>query len=436
MRTRTAVSAVIVGGVFLLVSVSGFYTASVDGQNATQQQAAATAPVDPVTGAIEAAQQRLEKVPGDYVTWAALGAAYVEQARITADPSYYDKADGALQQSLLLRPEGNDAALTGQGALANARHDFAAAADAAGRALTVNPYSATAWGVLTDARTQLGDYPGATEALHRMLELAPGIAAFTRASYDAELHGDSANARAALEQALQAAQSTSGKAYCRTYLGALAFSTGDLEEAAAQFAAGLQIAPDDPTLRLGQARVAAARGDVNQALAAYAAVVDARPLPEHFVEYGEYLEFLGRDGEAAQQFALVETVRQLFAANGVTDDLSSALFAADHGDPATAVASAQTEFERRQNIDANDALAWALHSAGRDAEALPHARTATALGGPNASFLYHRGAIEAALGLTDQARATLAEALDTNPYFSPLHAARATALLDSLGGRP
>ncbi len=216
MRTRTAVSAVIVGGLFLLVSVSGFYTASVDGQNAGRQQAVATAPVDPVTAAIEAAQQRLENVPGDYVTWAALGAAYVEQARITADPSYYDKADGALQQSLLLRPEGNDAALTGQGALANARHDFAAAADAAGRALTVNPYSATAWGVLTDARTQLGDYPGATEALHRMLELAPGIAAFTRASYDAELHGDSANARAALEQALQAAQSTSGKAYCRT----------------------------------------------------------------------------------------------------------------------------------------------------------------------------------------------------------------------------
>jgi hypothetical protein len=61
---------------------------------------------------------------------------------------------------------------------------------------------------------------------------------------------------------------------------------------------------------------------------------------------------------------------------------------------------------------------------------------ATALGGRNALFLYHRGVIEAAVGQTDQARATLALALDTNRHFSPLHAPRAEELLASLGGRP
>ena len=129
-------------------------------------------------------------------------------------------------------------------------------------------------------------------------------------------------------------------------------------------------------------------------------------------------------------------MRGLFAASGVTDDLTTALFAADHGDPATALAAAEAEFGRRQNIDAHDALAWALHSAGRDAEALPHAQQATALGGAGALFLYHRGVIEAAVGQVDSARATLARALDTNPYFSPLHAPRAEELLASLGGRP
>ena len=34
-------------------------------------------------------------------------------------------SDGALQKSLGLRPDGNDAALAGLGALANARHEFA-----------------------------------------------------------------------------------------------------------------------------------------------------------------------------------------------------------------------------------------------------------------------------------------------------------------------
>lgn len=178
-----------VGLLFAVAAAAAFYTASVDREAAARQQASVEQ-ADPLTASIEAAQQRLEDVPGDYATWAQLGSAYVEQARVTADPSYYDKADGALQASLALRPEGNDAALAGQGALANARHDFLVAAELAGRALAINEFSATAWGVLTDARTQLGDYAGATEALQRMLELRPGLASFTRASYEAELHGD------------------------------------------------------------------------------------------------------------------------------------------------------------------------------------------------------------------------------------------------------
>jgi tetratricopeptide (TPR) repeat protein len=269
-----------------------------------------------------------------------------------------------------------------------------------------------------------------------MMDLRPGLASFSRASYDAELHGDTARARAALEQALEQAQGDAAEAFCRTYLGALAFSAGDLDEADAQYAAGLEVLPGDSALLLGRARVLAARGQVTEAVDTFRTVVDAQPLPEHLVEFGAYLESLGRTEDAEQQFALVGTVRQLFAASGATDDLSTALFLADHGDPAAAVTVAQTEFARRQNIDAHDALAWALHSAGRDAEALPHAQQATALGGANASFLYHRGVIEAAVGQVDQARATLTRALDTNPYFSPLHAPRAEDLLASLGGRP
>jgi tetratricopeptide (TPR) repeat protein len=429
------VSAVVAGGLFLTVSAAGFHTLSLDAPAGGQQTVAATR-VDPLAASIAAAQQRLAEVPGDFVTWAQLGQAYVEQARVSADPSFYDKADGALQESLRLRPDGNDAALTGQGALANARHDFAAAADLGGQAVAIDPFDATAWGVLTDARTQLGDHTGATDALQRMLELQPGIASFTRASYDAELHGDLVNARSALDQALALAPDPAGQAWCRTHLGMLAFSTGDLVEADRQFTAGLAATPGDPEQLLGQARVLAARGEAEAAVTAFRSVVDARPLPEHVVEFGEYLESLGRDDEAAQQFALVTTVRQLFAAGGVSDDLSTALFAADHGDPAAAVAAAEAEFEGRQNTDAHDALGWALHSAGRDDEALEHAQAATALGGRNASFLYHRGVIEAAVGQVDQARATLTAALDANPHFSPLHAPRAEELLASLGGRP
>ncbi|MET0764317.1 MAG: tetratricopeptide repeat protein [Blastococcus sp.] len=436
MRTRTAVTAVVAGVLLLVVTVAGAYTAMVDRRTPAGAPDAVPARADPLTAAIESAQRRLEEVPGDHHSWAELGAAYVEQARVTANPGYYDKAEGALQESMALRPDGNDAALTGLGALANARHDFAGAADAASRALAVNEYSATAWGVLADARTQLGDYPGATAAAHRMVELRPGVASFARISYDAELHGDVIAARSALEQALEVAGSDSEKAFCRTYLGGLAFSTGFLDEAAEQYAAGLEVAPGDPALRLGQARIDAARGDVDGAVTAYGEVAAARPLPENLVEYGDYLESLGRHDDAADQYALLDDVRRLFVASGVEEDLGVALFAADHGDPAMAVEAAQAEFGRRQNVDAADALAWALHSAGRDAEALPYAEQATSLGGRNALFLYHRAVVEATLGRTDAARAGLAAALETNPHFSVLHAPHAAALLTDLGGPP
>jgi tetratricopeptide (TPR) repeat protein len=436
MRPRTAVTAVVAGVLLLVVAVAGAYTAVVDGRTVTGGRDGVSVRADPLTAAIESAQRRLAEVPGDYSTWAELGAAYVEQARVTGNPGYYEKAEGALQTSMALRPDGNDVALAGLGALANARHDFAGAADAAARALALNEYSATAWGVLADARTQLGDYAGASEAAHRMVELRPGVSSFARVSYDAELRGDVIAARSALEQALEVAESDSDEAFCRTYLGALAFSTGFPDEAAAQYAAGLDVVPGDPGLLLGQARVLAARGDVDAAIAAYAEVAEARPLPEHLVEYGEYLESLGRQDDAARQYAVVADVRRLFQASGVQDDLGIALFAADHADPATALPAAQAEYARRQNVDAADALAWALHSAGRDAEALPYAEQATSLGGRNALFLYHRGAIQAALGRTDAARASLASALDTNPHFSPLLAPRAAELLTDLGGRP
>ena len=435
MTKRTAISAVVAGVILLAVTAGGVYNLLADdGAGSPISTDEPTTQIDPLTAAIEAAQQRLEDLPGDYDTWAALGAAYVEQARVTADPSYYPKAEGALQESLALRPNDNDAALTGLGALANARHDFAAAADYAQQAVALNAFSATAYGVLADALIQLGDYPGATAAVQQMLALRPGVASFTRASYDFELHGEIDNARAALEQALEAAEGSAAESFCLYYLGQLAFTNGDVEEAGERFATGLDLAPGDPSLQLGQARVDAANGEEDAAIAGFQNAVNARPLPENFIEFGEYLESIGRMAEAQEQYALVATVRTLFAENGVSDDLSTALFAADHADPATAVAAAQAEYARRHNVDASDALAWALYSAGRFAEALPFAVSATSIGGTNALFVYHRGMIESALGMTAPARDSLSLALETNPHFSPLHRDTAEQALAALGG--
>ncbi|HEY7176822.1 MAG TPA: hypothetical protein VH442_18070 [Micromonosporaceae bacterium] len=371
---------------------------------------------------IARAQLRLRQVPGDWPTWAALGGAYLERARISADPSYYPKAEGALQKSLSLRSRDNAEALTGRGALANARHDFAGAAGFARRALSVDRYDAEAYGVLTDALTQLGDATQATAAVQHMLDLRPGLSAFTRASYDLEQHGRIADAETLMARASQDAVDPADTAFCRYQLGELAWQDGRLSEAESQYAAGIAADQSYLPLREGQAKVAAARGRTADALREYAALTKIYPSPAYFLEYADLLRSTGRVAEADAQLALAAAAQQLFTANGGTDDLTGSAVALAQGRTADAVRLASKEWHRRHFADVADALAWALHASGQDADALRYARQAGSLGARNARSSYHLGMIELALGDTAAAHRDLTRARSINPYVSPVDA--------------
>ncbi|GAA1014706.1 hypothetical protein Aple_046870 [Acrocarpospora pleiomorpha] len=365
-------------------------------------------------GSIPALQARLKRLPKDDSAWAALGAAYVQQARITGDPSFYPKAEQAVARSLELKP-GNFAGLTGQAALAAGRHDFAAAVRLADQAVAANPYGPVAYGVLADAHTQLGAYDQATKAITRMMELAPGVSSFTRASYDAELHGDQVTARRMLEYALRDAYLPGDVAFCQHYLGELAVHSGDFERAREHYRLALAADPRFVPAQAGLARVAALTGNLTEAADQYASVTGRLPLTQYLVEYGEVLEKLGRD--ASGQWRLLTAQRGLMRANGVYDDVTWAEFEADHGNPATAVTYARAEYDRNPSVIAADALAWALHRNGDSRQALPYAKEATATGWRNALFAHHRAEIERALDLP----AAKSEALVTtyNPRFDP-----------------
>lgn len=360
----------------------------------------------------------------------------MQQARITGDPTYYPKAEGALKRSLALKPDGNWPGLVGMGALANARHEFAAALDWARRAQAVNSYNGTIYAVEDDALTQLGQYPAATRAAQKMLDLEPGIAAFTRASYHFEETGQTEAARQALLRALAEATAPADVAFCRYYLGELAFNEGDPKAALQQHELGLAVDPTYDPLLAGRAKAEAALGRTDDALRDYATVISRVPQPQYVLENGELLQSLGRTAEAERQYDLLDAEQRLLAANGVVDDLTSAVVDADHGPPTVAVEHARTEWGRRHSVLVADALAWALHRAGHDQEALGYAEKADRLGWKNATFAYHRGMIELALGHQDQARAQLSRALKINPHFSVLQAPAARRALIRAGGTP
>jgi len=217
--------------------------------------------------AIAALQRHLRAQPRDATGWATLGLAYVEQARLSADPTYYTKAADVLDRSLRVSPTDNDAALGGLGALAAARHDFATALGFADRALAINPYGMRAHAVRIDALVELGRYSEAMAmAMARRGDAAqPGIPIFTRVAYVLELNGRTAEARRVLERAAESASDSGAVAdvadvaYVATQLGELAWSQGDYSAAGRHFAAALRADQAYLPALDGQARVRAAR---------------------------------------------------------------------------------------------------------------------------------------------------------------------------------
>ncbi|MET9800450.1 tetratricopeptide repeat protein [Streptomyces sp. NPDC006368] len=384
---------------------------------------------------IDALQRHLKAQPRDATGWAALGAAYVEQARTSGDPARYPQAEKALKRSLTLRPaDENDAALAGQATLAAARHDFTAALSHADRALRVNPYSERALSGRVDALVELGRYGEALRAAEVADRRRPGIPVFTRYAYVLELRGDAPGARRVLLRALDSAFSSADVAYVSTALGQLAFDHGQFRQALAHFATALAAAPAYVPALEGRGRAHAALGETRRAVSDLEEVVRRHPLPGRLAALAELYEVAGERRRAGEQYALVRAWTRLARANGAATDPESALIEADHGDAAGALTSARAEWSRRRSVHTADALAWALHKNGKDEEALTYAKKAMALspGYRNASFLFHRGMIRRALGDDGGARRDLRAALDLNSGFSPTGAREAASVLSSL----
>jgi len=371
-------------------------------------------------------------VPTDAGALAELGVAYVTQARVSADPSWYPKAQGVLDEAMQIGG-GNDVdALLGEGTLALARHDFAGALVLGRRAARVNPYDADVYGVIGDAQLELGEYDRAFATFQTMVDTKPELASYARASYARELQGDVPGAIAAMRMAFDAAGSPSDAAWAAYQLGELAWGRGDVNDAKAWYTRGLGLDSTYVPNEAGLAKVAWARGDTDLALERYRDVVARYPSVEFVTALGDLYASLGRGELAAQQYAVVEATRQLQQANGVNVDLEIALFDADHGDPGTAVAAARAEWARRHSIQVADAYAWALHAAGHDETAAQMSERALALGTRNATFLFHAGMIQRSLGNDDAARSFLHEALALNPNFSIRNAGAARHALDAL----
>lgn len=96
------------------------------------------------------------------------------------------------------------------------------------------------------------------------------------------------------------------------------------------------------------------------------------------------------------------------------------------------LAKAQEELRSRRDVYGFDLVAWSLHKAGRDREAVQPMATAMSLGSEDAMLFYHAGMIQRALGNTGEARSLLERALAINPFWHPTQPDVARGILRSL----
>jgi tetratricopeptide (TPR) repeat protein len=378
-------------------------------------------------------QERIRRDPNDTGAYAQLGLAQLQRVRETADPTLYGQAEAAFAEALKRDPQQFDA-LVGQGLLALARHQFADALRWGERASAINPFSARPYGIVGDARVELGQYEAAVAAIQKMVDTRPDLNSYSRVSYLRELHGDAEGAIVAMRQAVEAGGSgTEGALWTQVQLGHLYFNRGDLATAERIYAAALEIRPGYVYAQAGVARVRAAQGRADEAIRSYQEIVKRLPLPEFVIALGELYDAAGKPAEAKRQYDLVRAMQQLNTGAGVDVDVELALFDADHGaDPAATVQRARAAYARRPNIYAADALAWALYAAGDHAAARHYSREALRLGTRDAALHYRAGMIAYALGDRDAARDYLEQALAINPYFSVRYAPTARATLEKL----
>ncbi|RPI90316.1 MAG: hypothetical protein EHM40_18680 [Chloroflexi bacterium] len=107
---------------------------------------------------IQMLQDQLRSHPDDWQAYSQLGLVYLQKARETGDPTYYQKTEEALDRALSFNPD-EYASVSAKGALALARHDFVSALEWGERAKQINPDRSYAYGVIADAQSSWDAMP-------------------------------------------------------------------------------------------------------------------------------------------------------------------------------------------------------------------------------------------------------------------------------------
>jgi tetratricopeptide (TPR) repeat protein len=352
--------------------------------------------------------QSLKNNPADVKSSLALASIFIQEARVTGNYVYYDRAAMRLVNNVLRTDSTNFDALTFKALIYLSQHHFADGLAIAEKAREINPYNAFIYGLVVDGNVEMGNYDSAVANSDKMVAVRPDLRSYSRISYLREIYGDYPGAIEAMKMAVAAgAPGDEGTEWTRIQLGHLYENTGDLNSAKMHYTIALNERPGYAYALAGLARIALSSKDYVSAISYYekadAAVTDysiKQELAEAYKLSGQ------KQKAAAVSNAVIESMSK-DAQSGRNDEnighyadreLAYAYLKIDNYDKA--LEHALLEYNRRpENIDVNETVAWVYYCKGEYAKALPYLKVAMKTNSRNPTLLSHAGLIYEKLGI-------------------------------------
>ena len=377
----------------------------------------------------------------DQITTRMLASQYLLRYRETGDVGDLLRAEHAAAKSLQLQPRFN---MAGEMTMASAQlslHQFRAALKHVQAAMKIEPWNTAAVAQAASIDTELGLYADAERLLH---SARPGPVAdpnlYTALSRYEEVSGQLAQARRLIQNAMIEIDDVmdnpaEARAWYHFRDGELAWSSGDLDAAERRFHEALEIFPNYARAYNALARLYWGQRRWHEALDAASRAADLIPLPETLGYKADAQRALGDEPGARATRDLIVTIERIGNASGLNDRALSVFYAEHRLRLPAALGIARRDVEVRDDVFAEDTLAWALAQNGRWTEAAVAARKATRLDTEDARLQYHSGVIALHNGDITEAGYRLRRCLELNPYFHPLYADDARRLLSQIEGQ-
>jgi len=378
---------------------------------------------------VEGLVTSIELNPKDNVSKLKLAQIYIQEARVTGDHLYYDKAAIELFDEVISVEPKNFDALCGKATVLLSQHHFSEGLAIANEALPINPQSAFVYGLMCDANVELGNYDAAVKMADKMVSVRPDARSYSRISYLREIMGDYKGAIEAAKLAVSAGYpGLEQTAWTRMILAHLYENTGGIDTAEYQYRTALLERPDYPFAIAGLGRLEKIKGNYKEAISYF------QKAQKLIIEYSfadELTDLYLLNNEIGKSKKSAQEVIDMLSPISNSDESSSA-----HGhyadkelahaylkipDTENALKHAMLEYERRpDNIDVCEVVAWVHYKMGNFEEAKKFIDSALRTNSKNPSLLCRAGLIKIKAGEKETGRGLIKTAFETNPFMEDI----------------